>query len=65
MAGEGQSPFLKQYGWLDIVDGLANGDSTKWEHYFCLSTLEIFNLLAFYKAKNAHLKKRHGTAGRR
>lgn len=65
MEGEGQSPFLKKYGWLDIVDSLSNGQRHFWEFYFSMSVWDIFNTLAFYKAKNADLKKRHGTAGRR
>lgn len=44
--------FHATYGWMDVVDTLANGDSSKWGYYFSLTVLEVFNRLAFYKAKS-------------
>ncbi len=49
----GQDRFHAQYGWLDVVDVLSNGDGTKWEYYLRLTVLEVFNRLSFYKAKSA------------
>ena len=60
-----KSRFHAQYGWLDVVDTLANGDGTKWDYYLSLDVIEIFNRLAFYKAKNAEqLKQQNGKVGR-
>jgi len=53
MEGAEVGRFRATYGWLDVADTLANGDGTKWDYYLRLTVLEIFNRLAFYKAKNA------------
>jgi hypothetical protein len=35
-----------------VVDTLANGDRLKWDAYLRMEVIEVFNGLAFYKAKS-------------
>jgi len=51
---EAVETYKTRFGWLDLVNNLANNDHSKWDHFFRLPIRELFNVITFYREKQAH-----------
>jgi hypothetical protein len=69
--GEGDSgtvgSFYTKYGWVALINSMANDDRSKWDYFFDLSVIEFLNTVCFYKDKAEQerkdieqMKRQHG-----
>lgn len=49
--------FHKQWGWIVLVNTLANNDRTKWEDILSMQVVEFLNTISFYKDKASYDKQ--------
>ena len=49
-ANSGQT-FRERYGWIAVVNNMANNDRSKWQYFFELNLIEFLNAVVFYKDK--------------
>ena len=46
----GQS-FNQRYGWIAVINNMANNDRSKWEYFMELNLIEFLNAVVFFKDK--------------
>ena len=56
------SNFWQKYGWIALIDKMADGKREMWDYYFDLNIIEFLNTVAFYKDKTDHERKEHERA---
>ena len=42
----------RMYGWISLIDGLANGDMTQWKYFEEMNCIEALNMVQYRIVKN-------------
>ena len=43
--------FGERYGWIAVINNMANNDRSKWDYFFELNLIEFLNAVVFFKDK--------------
>jgi hypothetical protein len=49
--------FEEKWGWIGVINNMANNDRSKWDFYFDLNVIEFLNTVVFYKDKSEEEKR--------
>lgn len=58
---EGAQPssgFRKRYGFVTVIDSMANNDPTKWEYFEKMNVVSFLQMVMYYHDKQEDLKQR-------
>lgn len=65
MGGVAESGLYQKWGWVAIINDMANNDSTKWSYYFKMNVIEFLNTVVFFRDKGEHDRQMHEIAMRK
>ena len=51
-----------RWGWLITLDNIADGDYTKWQHFYDINVIEFLTVCSYHKAKNEEREYRQELA---
>jgi hypothetical protein len=49
--------FYTKYGWIALINTMANNDRSKWDYFFEMNIIEFLNAVCFSKDKAEHEQK--------